>query len=52
MICDNERELLQLFGLTLKSKYNIILVNSEDCVEKYIEEKAMPEVIDFTLDSH
>jgi response regulator RpfG family c-di-GMP phosphodiesterase len=41
MICDDEQELLQLFGLTLKSKYNIILVDSgEDCVDKYIEEKS------------
>jgi response regulator RpfG family c-di-GMP phosphodiesterase len=40
MICDDEQEMLQLFGLTLKSKYNIILVDSgEDCIDKYIEEK-------------
>jgi CheY-like chemotaxis protein len=40
MICDDEQELLQLFGLTLKSRYNVILVDSgEDCIDKYIEEK-------------
>ncbi len=41
MICDDEQECLKLFGLTLKSKYNIILVDSgEDCIDKYIEEKS------------
>jgi response regulator RpfG family c-di-GMP phosphodiesterase len=40
MICDDERDLLQLFGLALKSKYNVILVGSgEDCIDKYIDEK-------------
>jgi response regulator RpfG family c-di-GMP phosphodiesterase len=40
MICDDERDLLDLFGRALKSKYNIILVGSgEDCIEKFINEK-------------
>jgi response regulator RpfG family c-di-GMP phosphodiesterase len=40
MICDDERDLLLTFELTLKSKYNVILVESgEDCIDKYIEEK-------------
>jgi response regulator RpfG family c-di-GMP phosphodiesterase len=40
MICDDERDLLELFGLALKSKYNIIQVSSgEDCIKKFIEEK-------------
>jgi hypothetical protein len=40
MICDEERDLLDLFGKALKSKYNIILVGSgEDCIEKFINEK-------------
>ena len=40
MICDDERDLLELFGLALKSKYNVILVDSgEDCIDKYIDEK-------------
>ena len=40
MICDDERDLLELFGLALKSKYNVILVSSgEDCIDKYIDEK-------------
>lgn len=39
MICDDERDLLQLFGLALGLKYNVILVESgESCIEKYIEE--------------
>ena len=40
MICDDERDLLELFGLALKLKYNVILVSSgEDCIDKYIDEK-------------
>jgi CheY-like chemotaxis protein len=40
MICDDEQDLLQLFGKALKSKYNVILVGSgEDCIEKFIDEK-------------
>ena len=40
MICDDEPDLLQLFGLALKIKYNVILVSSgEDCIDKYIDEK-------------
>jgi CheY-like chemotaxis protein len=40
MICDDEQDLLLLFGLALGSKYNIIQVGSgEDCIVKYLEEK-------------
>lgn len=40
MICDNEQDLLQLFGKALRSKYNVILVSSgEDCIDKFVEEK-------------
>jgi CheY-like chemotaxis protein len=40
MVCDDERDLLELFGQALKSKYNVISVDSgEDCIERFIEEK-------------
>ena len=40
MICDGERDLLELFGKALQTKYNVILVSSgEDCIDKYIDEK-------------
>jgi response regulator RpfG family c-di-GMP phosphodiesterase len=40
MICDDEQDLRQLFGIALKSKYNVILVSSgEDCIDKYLDEK-------------
>ncbi|MGH9986680.1 MAG: response regulator [Nitrososphaeraceae archaeon] len=40
MICDDERDLLELFGKALQTKYNVILVGSgEDCIDKYIDEK-------------
>jgi response regulator RpfG family c-di-GMP phosphodiesterase len=40
MICDDDNDLLQLFGKALKSRYNIILVSSgEDCIDRFIKEK-------------
>ena len=40
MICDDDRDLLELFGKALQTKYNVILVSSgEDCIDKYIDEK-------------
>jgi CheY-like chemotaxis protein len=40
MICDDEQDLLNLFGKAFKSKYSVILSSSgKDCIEKFIEEK-------------
>jgi response regulator RpfG family c-di-GMP phosphodiesterase len=40
MVCDDEPDLLQLFGMALKSTYNVILVSSgEDCIDKFVEVK-------------
>jgi CheY-like chemotaxis protein len=40
MICDDEPDVLKLFGQALKFKYNVILVSSgEKCIDKFIEEK-------------
>jgi CheY-like chemotaxis protein len=50
MICDDDRDLLQLFGLALKSKYNVILVGSgEDCIKKFIDEKSQGNKIHLLL---
>jgi DNA-binding response OmpR family regulator len=50
MICDDDRDLLQLFGLALKSIYNVILVGSgEDCIEKFINEKSQGNKIHLLL---
>jgi CheY-like chemotaxis protein len=39
MICEDEPDVLLSFELQLKSKYNIIMVDSgEECIKKYIEE--------------
>jgi CheY-like chemotaxis protein len=39
MICDDDPDLLNLFGMVFKSKYNVILVSSgKDCIERFIEE--------------
>ena len=40
MICDDDRDSRELFGLALSPRYNVILVDSgENCIEKFIEEK-------------
>jgi hypothetical protein len=40
MICEDDPDLLNLFGMAFRSKYNIMLVSSgKDCIEKFIEEK-------------
>jgi CheY-like chemotaxis protein len=40
MICDDEQDVLQLFGQALKSKYNTILVSSgEECIDRFMKEK-------------
>lgn len=42
MICEDDRDLLELFGHALKSRYNVILVGSgEVCIEKFLEEKSL-----------
>jgi CheY-like chemotaxis protein len=39
MICDDEPDVLLLFGYVFRSKYDVILVGSgEECIERYIEE--------------
>jgi response regulator RpfG family c-di-GMP phosphodiesterase len=40
MICDDEPDLLEVFELTLKSKYDVIPVDSgKACIDMYIKEK-------------
>jgi CheY-like chemotaxis protein len=40
MICEDDPDLLNLFGMAFRSKYNLILVSSgKDCIERFIEEK-------------
>jgi CheY-like chemotaxis protein len=40
MICEDEPDILKLYGLALKPKYNVILVNSgEECIKRFIEER-------------
>ena len=40
MVCDDDRDSRELFGLALSPKYNVILVDSgEDCIEQFIKEK-------------
>lgn len=39
MICDNEPDVLLLFGDVFRSKYDVILTGSgEECIERYMEE--------------
>ena len=50
MICDDDEDLLNLFGQALKSKYNTILVSSgEGCINKFIKEKNQGNKINLIL---
>ena len=40
MICDDERDVLLLFGLVFGSKYHVIMIDSgEECIDRFMEEK-------------
>jgi response regulator RpfG family c-di-GMP phosphodiesterase len=40
MICDDERDVLVLFGLVFGSKYHVIMADSgEECIDRFMEEK-------------
>ena len=40
MICDDERDVLLLFGLVFGSKYRVIMIDSgEECIDRFMEEK-------------
>ena len=42
MICDDEPDLLNLFGRALKPKYNVILVGSgKEYIKRFIEENSL-----------
>jgi CheY-like chemotaxis protein len=50
MICDDERDVLEFFGLVFESRYDVMMVDSgKDCIEKYIKEKNMGNKIDLIL---
>ena len=50
MICEDEPDVLLSFEIMLKSKYNIMLVDSgEECIAKYIEEINRGNKIDLVL---
>jgi response regulator RpfG family c-di-GMP phosphodiesterase len=47
MICDDEKELLELYSRVLGLKYDVIKVCSgADCIHKYLEKKAKGSPID------
>lgn len=50
LICEDDEDLLQLFGLAFNSKYEVMLVaTGEECVDKYIKEKNGGNKIDLIL---
>ena len=50
MICEDEPDVLLSFEIMLKSKYNLMLVDSgEECIAKYIEEINRGNRIDLVL---
>lgn len=50
---DDDKDLLKVFKLTFKSKYDVILIASgEECVDRYIKEKNGGNKIDLILLDH
>lgn len=50
MICDDERDILDLYRRVLRSKFDVLTVASGcECLEKYKEEKAQGNRIDLVL---
>jgi CheY-like chemotaxis protein len=50
MICDDEPDLLTLFGMAFKSSYKVILVSSgKECISRFIEETNHGNKIDLLL---
>jgi CheY-like chemotaxis protein len=50
MICDDNPDMLLLFGLVLESRYNLIMGDSgEECIDKYIKETTRGNKISLTL---
>jgi CheY-like chemotaxis protein len=50
LICDDEPDLLQLFEHILKTKYDVIAVDSgEACIAMYVKEKNLGNKIDLIL---
>lgn len=40
MVCEDDPDLLNLFRMVFKSKYNIIAVSSgKDCIDRFVEER-------------
>lgn len=50
MICDDNPDMLLLFGLVLESRYNLIMVDSgEECIDKYMKETTQGNKISLIL---
>lgn len=50
MICDDNPDMLLLFGLVLESRYNLIMVDSgEECNDKYMKETTQGNKISLIL---
>jgi CheY-like chemotaxis protein len=50
MICDDNPDMLLLFGLVFESRYNLIMVDSgEECIDKYMKETTQGNKISLIL---
>jgi CheY-like chemotaxis protein len=50
MICEDDPDILKLYGLALKPRYNVMLVGSgEDCIERFMGVKNYGTKIDLIL---
>jgi CheY-like chemotaxis protein len=53
MICDDNPDMLLLFGLVFESRYNLIMVDSgEECIDKYMKETTQGNKISLILLDH
>jgi response regulator RpfG family c-di-GMP phosphodiesterase len=50
LICDDERDLLLMFAIELRTKYNVLTAKSgEECIKKYRDTKRLGRKIDLIL---
>jgi CheY-like chemotaxis protein len=50
LICDDERDLLLMFAIELRTKYNVLTAKSgEECIKKYLDAKRSGRKIDLIL---
>jgi CheY-like chemotaxis protein len=50
LICDDERDLLLMFAISLQANYNVLTAKTgEECIKKYLDAKNSGRKIDLIL---